>query len=118
MIGLGSERFDNVVDALCECDNFVGVYRRKHGNAKLVATQFAVTLGVDDAVLSQYRRDLIGRAGRLFLDGMIEYHEGAVRMAQSELTSGQSEAAKHLAREIIESQQREIEAMKAILGSL
>lgn len=71
-----------------------------------------------DEQLEALRQAQGADAGRLFLDGMIEHHEGAVRMAQSELTSGQSEAAKQLAREIIESQQREIEAMKAILGSL
>jgi uncharacterized protein (DUF305 family) len=57
-------------------------------------------------------------ASRLFLTGMIAHHEGAVRMAQTEIDRGQSEDAKHLAEEIIETQQLEIDTMKQLLGSL
>jgi len=57
-------------------------------------------------------------ASRLFLTGMIQHHEGAVAMAQTEIAGGQSEAAVHLAHEIIETQAREIATMKRILGSL
>lgn len=57
-------------------------------------------------------------ASRLFLAAMIDHHEGAVTMAQTEVDSGQYEAAVHLAHEIIESQSREIDTMKQILGSL
>jgi uncharacterized protein (DUF305 family) len=48
----------------------------------------------------------------------VAHHEGAVRMAQTEVDTGQAEEAVHLAHEIIETQQREIGTMKAILGSL
>ena len=47
---------------------------------------------------------------------MIAHHEGAVRMAQTEIDSGQSEPAVHLAHEIVDTQQREIDTMKEILG--
>jgi uncharacterized protein (DUF305 family) len=57
-------------------------------------------------------------ASKLFLSGMIAHHEGAVKMAQTEVDAGQAEAAVHLAHEIIETQQREIDTMKGILGSL
>ena len=43
-------------------------------------------------------------------------HEGAVRMAQTEIDSGQSEPAVHLAHDIVDTQQREIDTMKQILG--
>lgn len=57
-------------------------------------------------------------ASRLFLTGMIAHHEGAVRMAQTEVDTGQSKDATHLAEEIIVTQQREIDTMKQIVGSL
>jgi len=57
-------------------------------------------------------------ASRQFLTGMIAHHEGAVRMAQTEIDSGQSEPAVHLAHEIVDTQQREIDVMKGVLGSL
>jgi len=57
-------------------------------------------------------------AARLFLDQMIGHHEGAITMAQGVLDGGQFEPAKTMARAIIDSQQREIDEMKAILESL
>lgn len=57
-------------------------------------------------------------ASRQFLTGMIAHHEGAVRMAQTEVDTGQFEPAVHLAHEVIETQQREIDTMKQLLGSL
>jgi uncharacterized protein (DUF305 family) len=70
-----------------------------------------------DQQLDQLRQATGAEAGRLFLVGMIEHHEGAVRMATAEVDTGESEAAVHSAREIIESQQREIDVMKQILTS-
>ncbi|BBX15406.1 DUF305 domain-containing protein [Mycolicibacterium duvalii] len=57
-------------------------------------------------------------AARLFLTGMIAHHEGAVRMAQTEVDTGKSAEAVHLARDIIATQQREIDEMRQILDSL
>lgn len=57
-------------------------------------------------------------ASRLFLEGMIRHHQGAIDMSQPELDSGQYQPAKDMAQEIIETQQREIDAMKEILESL
>jgi uncharacterized protein (DUF305 family) len=71
-----------------------------------------------DEQLEQLRRAQGAEAGRMFLDGMIAHHEGAVRMAQTEVDSGQAEDAVHLAHEIIETQQREIDTMRGILDSL
>lgn len=68
--------------------------------------------------LEQLRQAQGAEASRLFLNGMIAHHEGAVRMAQTEVDTGQAEEAVHLAHEIIETQQREIDTMKAILASL
>ena len=71
-----------------------------------------------DEQLDQLRQAEGAQAGRQFLTGMIAHHEGAVRMAQTEVDSGQAADAVHLAHEIIETQQREIDMMKGILGSL
>lgn len=53
---------------------------------------------------------------RLFLEGMIAHHEGAISMAQSVVDSKNTEVAK-LAASIIESQTKQIEQMKAMLGN-
>jgi uncharacterized protein (DUF305 family) len=71
-----------------------------------------------DQQLEQLRQAQGVDATRQFLSGMIAHHEGAVKMAQTEVDTGQAEAAVHLAHQIIESQQREIDTMKQILGSL
>lgn len=68
--------------------------------------------------LEQLRQAQGAEASRLFLDGMIAHHEGAVRMAQTEIDGGQSEAARQLANDIVDTQQREIVVMKQILGTL
>jgi uncharacterized protein (DUF305 family) len=47
---------------------------------------------------------------------MIKHHEGAVEMARTELAEGEDEAARKLAEEIIDGQQKEIAEMKALLG--
>lgn len=57
-------------------------------------------------------------ASRLFLTGMIHHHEGAITMAQEQIDDGQYPAAVEMSRQIIESQQREIDSMNEILASL
>ncbi|UXA21035.1 DUF305 domain-containing protein [Mycobacterium sp. SMC-4] len=57
-------------------------------------------------------------ASRLFLDQMIEHHEGAITMAQDEIANGQFPEAVELAHSIITSQQQEIETMNQLLNSL
>jgi uncharacterized protein (DUF305 family) len=54
---------------------------------------------------------------RMFLEGMIEHHEGAVDMAEAQLESGESEKATELAEAIISSQQAEIDEMRALLDA-
>ena len=53
---------------------------------------------------------------RLFLEGMIAHHEGAIAMAQDVVDSKNPEVAK-LAAAIIESQTAQIEYMKSLLGN-
>lgn len=53
---------------------------------------------------------------RLFLEGMIAHHEGAISMAQDVVDSKNPEVA-GLAASIIESQTQQIEYMKELLGN-
>ncbi|MFT4231005.1 MAG: DUF305 domain-containing protein [Microbacterium sp.] len=55
-------------------------------------------------------------ASRLFLEGMIEHHEGAVDMAEDELDDGQHPDVLALAQQIIDAQQAEIAEMTQLLG--
>jgi len=71
-----------------------------------------------DQQLEQLRQAQGVDAARQFLTGMIAHHEGAVRMAQTEVDTGTSEDAKKLAHDIIDTQEREIATMKQILGTL
>lgn len=57
-------------------------------------------------------------AGRLFLEQMIQHHEGAVDMAQDEIDNGQNSDAVALAETIIDAQTEEIATMKEILATL
>ena len=57
-------------------------------------------------------------AGRQFLTGMIQHHQGAIAMAQVEVKSGQYPPAIALAKSIITGQQQEINTMQGILASL
>ncbi|MEE4022176.1 DUF305 domain-containing protein [Gordonia sp. PKS22-38] len=53
---------------------------------------------------------------RLWLEGMIAHHEGAVEMADAELADGTHEPSRELATRIKATQQDEIEEMNAILA--
>lgn len=57
-------------------------------------------------------------AGALFLEQMIQHHEGAVDMAQEEADNGQNSDAVALAETIIDAQTEEIATMKEILATL
>ena len=54
-------------------------------------------------------------AERLYLEGMIDHHEGAIEMAKDELEDGQYPPALNLAREIIDAQSAEIVTLKGLL---
>jgi uncharacterized protein (DUF305 family) len=57
-------------------------------------------------------------ASRLFLTQMIQHHQGAIIMAQKEIGAGEYPATVALAKSIAQSQQKEIDQMNTILGSL
>jgi uncharacterized protein (DUF305 family) len=57
-------------------------------------------------------------ASRLFLEQMIEHHEGAIDMAQNEVDNGVNPDVIDLAQRIIQTQTTEIDTMKGMLESL
>lgn len=54
---------------------------------------------------------------KMWLQMMIEHHEGAVVMAQHELAAGQNAQVKALAQAVIDGQTKEINEMKLMLNS-
>ena len=50
--------------------------------------------------------------------GLIQHHQGAITMAQTELKSGQNPPALALAQSIISSQQQQIDTMQNLLATL
>ncbi len=70
---------------------------------------------LSEAEMAQLRQASGAEFDRLFLEGMIRHHEGAVTMAQEELDKGHNPEAKELARHIIDSQQAEIGEMRRLL---
>jgi len=55
---------------------------------------------------------------RLFLKGMIQHHQGAVVMADSELTTGREQMALEMAGEIQAGQSAEIQRLREVLAGL
>lgn len=55
-------------------------------------------------------------AARLFLEGMTAHHEGAIEMAEAEVSDGENAEAKELAETIIAAQTDEIAVMKEMLA--
>jgi uncharacterized protein (DUF305 family) len=53
---------------------------------------------------------------RIFLTMMIEHHEGAIRMAETEQANGSNPEAVGLAKKIAQDQQAEIKTMQELLG--
>ncbi|PRY02456.1 DUF305 domain-containing protein [Allonocardiopsis opalescens] len=53
---------------------------------------------------------------RMFLESMVEHHEGAVAMAEAELAGGVHPETRELARSVIGTQRAEIDQMVRLLG--
>ncbi|MFT4135479.1 DUF305 domain-containing protein [Microbacterium sp.] len=76
--------------------------------------------GTDDGMMSDDDMTALeeadgATASRLFLEQMIEHHDGAIDMAQDVLEDGQSPEVRALAEQIIQTQQSEISEMQALL---
>jgi uncharacterized protein (DUF305 family) len=55
---------------------------------------------------------------RMWLQMMIQHHQGAIDMSKTELAQGSNPDAKQLAQRIIGSQQKEIDTMKGLLSRI
>ncbi|MHC6593038.1 DUF305 domain-containing protein [Arthrobacter sp. C152] len=73
---------------------------------------------VDDAGIDKLRAATGTDAQRLFLEQMIGHHEGAIDMAQQEISAGKFPGALQLSHAIVDAQQAEITQMKQLLAAL
>ncbi len=71
---------------------------------------------LSDAQMSKLAAAKGAAFDRLYLQGMIGHHEGAVAMAQDVIDSGENPTVIALAKKIIEAQTAEIAQMKRMLG--
>ncbi|MUM19133.1 DUF305 domain-containing protein [Mycobacterium sp. CBMA271] len=72
--------------------------------------------GMVDTPVLDGMKTLNGEAfDQLWLQSMIAHHQGAIAMANAELSGGQYPAAKQLAQQIIDNQQPEIDTMQGLL---
>ena len=76
----------------------------------------------DGMMSTQQMTDLGAAKGsafdRMWLQMMVEHHEGAVAMARTELADGVNSEAKQLAQAVVDSQSAEISQMKSILAAI
>lgn len=73
--------------------------------------------GMVDAATMDKLKTLSGpEFDTLWLQSMIGHHEGAIAMANTELTDGANGDAKTLAKQIVSAQQAEIDQMKQMVG--
>ena len=77
--------------------------------------------GMDGMLSDEQMEELAAGEGEefdtLFLELMIEHHEGAVDMAETVLEEGTAPEAQQLAEEIEQTQEEEIEQMHTMLGN-
>lgn len=92
----------------------------------LLAATLAMTLGActpapsttdhSSMTMDDMSHALHGKTGdafdAAFIEGMIPHHQGAIDMANAALENAGHEEIKQMARDIIKSQQREIDMMK------
>ena len=71
---------------------------------------------VDDGTMAKLTSLQGPEFDTLWLQSMIGHHEGAIKMAQTELASGTNDDAKRIANQIVTTQQAEITQMKQMLG--
>jgi uncharacterized protein (DUF305 family) len=78
------------------------------------------SMGMDGMLTPEQMRELAAASGadfdRLFLEGMILHHEGAMQMARM-ITNSENPEVRALGEEIIVSQRREIERMRELLAA-
>lgn len=73
---------------------------------------------VDDDGIEKLKSATGTEAARLFLEQMIGHHEGAIDMAQQEISAGKFPDSVKLGHDIVDAQQAEITQMKQLLATL
>jgi len=77
-------------------------------------------LSENDAAMNKMMADMTikptGDVDRDFVAMMVPHHQGAVDMAKAELKYGHNEQLRHLAQEIVVTQQQEITVMRHAVG--
>lgn len=73
-------------------------------------------MGVDDMASLEAAQGT--EAAKLFLTQMVTHHEGAVMMARTETTDGKNADAVQLSKDIVSSQEAEIQEMKDLPATL
>jgi len=73
---------------------------------------------VDDSGIEKLKSAAGTDAAKLFLEQMIGHHEGAIDMAQQEISAGKSAEAVKLGHDIVDAQRAEITQMKQLLTTL
>jgi len=73
---------------------------------------------MSDAEMQALRDATGAEAARLFLEGMITHHKGAIEMAQVEVDEGKYPPAVWMAKNIVQTQQAEITEMERLLADL
>jgi uncharacterized protein (DUF305 family) len=104
-----------------EMDQITGLLAQAGDTAPTSTGHEGMDHGSGDGMMSEDDMStLMGMSGpefdRMWLTMMIEHHEGAVEMADTELAEGENPDAKQLATGIVSAQQREIAEMQAMLG--
>ncbi len=73
---------------------------------------------MSDADLDDLGQASAEDAGKLFLEQMVQHHEGAVDMAETEVDEGENADAVALAKAIVRSQTEQITQMQDVLASM
>lgn len=73
---------------------------------------------MDDAAMKELEAAQGTEAAKLFLKRMIAHHEGAIMMANNEVTDGKDPKAVELSKEIVSAQEAEVKEMQDLLATL
>ena len=85
-----------------------------HGDGGEMDTDMPGMMSAEDMAALEEAPE--GEFQDMWLEMMIDHHEGAVEMAEGQVENGEDEQAVALAKEIIAAQQAEIMAMQDLLG--
>lgn len=79
--------------------------------------------GMGMGMMTQEQMNMLKEASgadfdRMFLEMMVDHHEGAIEMAETELKDGRNSEVKEMAQAIVDAQTAEIEQIKKMLDAM